>query len=47
MGQPPLDSTHIGMDTTNAKIYYLDLTPVDAKPHAKTLDHLWTKLLLV
>ena len=31
VGWPPLDSTPIGMNTSNAKISHLDSTPVGAK----------------
>ena len=31
MSQPPFDSTHIGTDTSNAKISHLDSNPVGMK----------------
>ena len=38
MSWPPLDSSHIGVNTTNVKISHLDLTPVGKKtPDPKPL----------
>ena len=37
MSRPHLGSTPVGTNTSNAKLSYLDSTPVDAKtPHPKT-----------
>ena len=38
MIRPPLDSTHIGKNTTNAKISHLESTPIGTKtPYPKPL----------